>query len=117
MNCLLLRLSQSHSRRKLVGRLSLSFASAILKSHRQKALARPEPPSGIMRPLRFASGIAVFLVSAFCGAASYGAFLYDHRLHLLTPGNFSFLLGLVSIVTVLSFVGAYLLVVGAIKSK
>ena len=80
-------------------------------------VARPEPPSGITRPLRFASGIAVFLVSVFFGAVSHGAFLYDHRLHLLTPGKFSFLLSLASIVTVLSFVGAYLLVVGAVRSK
>ena len=69
------------------------------------------------RSLRAASGAAVFLITTFCGAAICGALFYDRHLRLFGIGTFVFAVALVAIVTVLSFVGAYLLIADSIKSK
>ncbi len=80
-------------------------------------LARSGSNAKMRRPLHFASGVAVFLVSTLWSVALFGEFVHANRYGLLTLRNSSLLAGLFSIVTVLSFVGAYLLVISAIKSK
>lgn len=72
---------------------------------------------GIKRPLHLASGVAVFLISAFWALVIVGAFVRVQRYQSLTVRNFSLLAGFFSLLTMLSFIGAYLLITGAIKSK
>ncbi len=69
------------------------------------------------RLLRVASGVAVFLVTAFCGTASLFVFLNDRRMQHLRFSAYTELAIIVSVLTVLSFVGTYFLVSDAIKSK
>ena len=95
-------------RRNLEGPLPVSAGPTV---------AGPESHAGIKGPLQLASGVAVFLVSAFWSLAIFGAFVHANRYGLLTVRNSSLLAGLFSLITVLSFVGAFLLILGAIKSK
>jgi hypothetical protein len=69
------------------------------------------------RPLRLSSGIAVFLITSFCGAAFVGAFIYDRRMKLIPTHNLVFLGASLTIVTLLSLVGACLLIVDGVKAK
>lgn len=71
---------------------------------------------GSRRAMHLASGVAVFLVSALWAVAIFGAFVNASRHRWLTARNFLVLSGLFSVVTVLSFVGAYFLVSSAMKS-
>ncbi len=77
---------------------------------------RSESRLGVWRTLHVASGVAVFLMSAFCGLALFAAFSHAIRQHLLTTRNY-WVFGLSSLVTALSFLGTYLLVIDGMKSK
>jgi hypothetical protein len=67
------------------------------------------------RPLRAASGIAVFLMTLLLGMTLWGAFYYDRR--VLTVRNFVVLGIGFSLVVILSLVASYFLISDAVKSK
>ncbi len=59
----------------------------------EPVVGRPESHASIRRPLHLASGIAVFLMSAFWSLAVIGSFVHAYRYRLLTVRNFSLLAG------------------------
>jgi hypothetical protein len=69
------------------------------------------------KPVRLASGIAVSGLVLFCSVGVFAAFTYDRHLFLLTPLRF-YSLAIVCIGFIaFAFIGAYLLLSEALKSK
>lgn len=67
------------------------------------------------RPLRAASGLAVFLMNSFLGVMVGSTFIFQSQ--LLIRRNLVVLGICFSVVTILSLVAAYLLVSDTVKSK
>jgi hypothetical protein len=67
------------------------------------------------RPLRAASGLAVFLMTVFLVVMIDSTFIFQSG--VLTTRNFIVLGTSCAVITILSFVAAYLLISDAVKSK
>ena len=100
---------------------------ALRDEFRRRNLPEPSPPGvseaplttkaswKIRRPLHLASGAAVLLTSTMCGLSLFVAF-HSPAFRRLGPQNLVLTLGILSVVTILSFTGACLLLITAIRS-
>lgn len=67
------------------------------------------------RPLRAASGVAVFLMTSFLGVMVGSTFIFQRR--IFSSRNFAVFGTTFSVVTIFSLVAAYLLISDAVRSK